>query len=57
MEEWGYSRGMNEIVGPLGYSDQDKEGLLVEGFEYSNMFATFITSVLQETFRGIRICK
>jgi len=41
VEEWGYSRGMNEIVGPLGYSDQDKEGLLVEGFEYSNMFATF----------------
>lgn len=41
VEEWGYSRGMTEIVGPLGYSDQDKEGLLVEGFEYTNMFATF----------------
>ena len=32
---------MTEIVGPLGYSDQDKEGLLIEGFEYHNMFATF----------------
>lgn len=39
--EWGKSKGMDEIVGPLGYSDQDKEGLLVEGFEYVNMFATF----------------
>ncbi len=39
--DWGKSQGMIEIVGPLGYSDQDKEGLLVEGFEYMNMFATF----------------
>ena len=38
---WGKDNGMTEIVGPLGYSDQDKEGLLVEGFEYVNMFATF----------------
>lgn len=39
--KWGKENGMEEIVGPLGYSDQDKEGLLVEGFEYTNMFATF----------------
>lgn len=38
---WGQQAGMEEIVGPLGYSDQDKEGLLIEGFEYGNMFATF----------------
>lgn len=41
VEAWGIENGLNEIVGPLGYSDQDKEGLLVEGFEYPNMFATF----------------
>ncbi len=41
VEVWGKSQGMTESVGPLGYSDQDKEGLLVEGFEYDNMFATF----------------
>lgn len=41
VEAWGKENGMTEIVGPLGYSDQDKEGLLVEGFEYMNMFATF----------------
>lgn len=39
--KWGIENGMTEIVGPLGYSDQDKEGLLTEGFEYVNMFATF----------------
>ncbi len=41
VETWGRQNGMDEIVGPLGYSDQDKEGLLVEGFDYPNMFATF----------------
>ena len=39
--KWGKEKGMTEIVGPLGYSDQDKEGLLIEGFEYHNMFVTF----------------
>lgn len=39
--KWGKENGMTEIVGPLGYSDQDKEGLLIEGFDYVNMFATF----------------
>lgn len=31
--EWGTERGMTKIKGPLGFSDMDKEGLLVEGFE------------------------
>lgn len=30
---WGKERGMDTIKGPLGFSDMDKEGLLVEGFE------------------------
>ena len=34
------TKGMNELVGPLGFSDQDKEGLLVEGFDQKNMFVT-----------------
>lgn len=41
VEKWGASQGMNEIVGPLGFSDQDKEGLLIDGFNYDNMFVTF----------------
>ena len=33
VEDWGRSQGMNEIVGPLGFTDMDREGMLVEGFE------------------------
>lgn len=32
VEEWGKERGMNEIQGPLGITDFDKEGMLVEDF-------------------------
>lgn len=31
--DWGRSQGMTTIKGPLGFSDMDKEGLLVDGFE------------------------
>ena len=33
VENWGKSRGMNECVGPLGFTDMDREGLLIEGFD------------------------
>jgi hypothetical protein len=36
--EWGKSEGMNEIVGPLGYSDLEREGLLIEGFDELSTF-------------------
>ena len=32
--EWGKSKGMEKVKGPLGFSDMDKEGLLLEGFEH-----------------------
>lgn len=38
VEEWARSKGMNEVVGPLGFSDLEREGLLVEGF---NELSTF----------------
>ena len=38
VESWGREKGMNEIVGPLGYSDLDREGLLIEGFEELSTF-------------------
>lgn len=38
LEEWGRSRGMSELCGPLGYSDLDREGLLIEGFEEDSTF-------------------
>ena len=31
--DWGKERGMDEIAGPLGFTDLDPEGLLFEGYE------------------------
>ena len=33
VEDWGRTRGMKEIVGPLGFSDLEREGLLIDGFD------------------------
>lgn len=38
VEEWGKAKGMDTLCGPLGYSDLDREGLLVEGFEENSTF-------------------
>ena len=40
IEEWALSVGMEEIQGPMGFCDLDREGMLVEGFEHENMFFT-----------------
>ena len=33
VEAFGRERGMDECVGPLGFTDMDPEGLLIEGFD------------------------
>lgn len=38
VESWAKSKGMEEVVGPLGYSDLDREGLLIEGFDQVSTF-------------------
>ncbi len=38
VEKWGTEHGMTDICGPLGYSDLDREGLLVEGFKENSTF-------------------
>lgn len=38
VEAWAKDNGMDTVVGPLGYSDLEREGLLIEGFDY---LATF----------------
>ena len=43
VEDFGKANGMEEINGPLGYSDQDKEGMLTKGFDQLNTFMTFYT--------------
>ena len=42
VEAWGREKGMNEIAGPLGFIDTDREGMLIEGFdELSTMYVNF----------------
>ena len=33
VEKWGREKGMRKLVGPLGFSDKDPQGYLIEGFE------------------------
>ena len=39
-EQWSREQGMAEIVGPMGFSDMDHEGMLVEGFDELGTMAT-----------------
>ena len=41
IEGWARDRGMTKIVGPYGFSDQDPEGFLIEGFEHRATIATY----------------
>ena len=38
VEKWALSLGMEEVVGPLGFSDLEREGLLIEGFDQMSTF-------------------
>ncbi|MBR1872398.1 MAG: N-acetyltransferase [Bacteroidales bacterium] len=38
VEAWALSKGMDTVVGPLGFSDLEREGMLIEGFEYVGTF-------------------
>lgn len=40
VEQWGRERGMTEIQGPLGFTDLDAEGMLIEGFDRLSTMAT-----------------
>lgn len=33
VEDWAKSKQVEEVVGPLGFSDLEREGLLIEGFD------------------------
>lgn len=42
VEDWGRSKGMTEIAGPIGFIDTDREGMLVEGFDVlSTMYINY----------------
>lgn len=40
VEDWGKERGMDTIQGPLGFTDFDAEGMLIEGFDQLSTMAT-----------------
>lgn len=39
-EKWAKEKGMDNIVGPLGFTDLDNEGMLINGFEELSTMAT-----------------
>lgn len=38
--DWGRQHGMNRMVGPMGFSDMDPEGMLIAGFDELGTMAT-----------------
>lgn len=38
VERYGREAGMTQICGPLGFSDMDREGMLIEGFDQTQTF-------------------
>lgn len=40
VKAWGRERGMDTIEGPLGFTDMDAEGMLIEGFDQLSTMAT-----------------
>ncbi len=40
VKAWGKERGMDTLEGPLGFTDMDAEGMLIEGFDQLSTMAT-----------------
>lgn len=40
VEQWARERGMTEMIGPMGFTDMDHEGMLVDGFDELGTMAT-----------------
>lgn len=41
VENWARAKGCDEVHGPLGFTDLDREGMLVDGFDQKSMFITY----------------
>lgn len=41
VEDWAREKGMTKMIGPYGFTDQDPEGFLIEGFENHATIATY----------------
>ena len=40
VEKWARQKGMEKVIGPLSFTDLDKEGCLIEGFDELSTMAT-----------------
>lgn len=40
VEDWARQKGMEKVIGPLSFTDLDKEGCLIEGFDELSTMAT-----------------
>ena len=40
VKDWGRQKGLDTIVGPLGFTDMDNEGMLTDGFDQLGTMAT-----------------
>lgn len=50
LEEWTLQQGMEEVVGPLGFSDLEREGLLIDGFDQPATFEENYNYPYYQTF-------
>ena len=41
VEDYAREKGCDEVHGPLGFTDLDREGMLVDGFDEKSMFITY----------------
>ncbi len=41
VEEWAHAAGMDRVIGPMGFTDQDAEGFVIEGFDEEPSITTY----------------
>ena len=52
VENWAKSKGMNALHGPMGFTDMDQEGMLIEGFDQLATIATIYNFPYYPTHLG-----
>ena len=50
VEDWAVEKGMEKMVGPLGFSDLEREGLLISGFDIPATFEESYNHPYYQTF-------
>lgn len=50
VEKWALEKGMDEVVGPLSFSDLEREGLLIDGFDQPATFEENYNHPYYQTF-------